>query len=243
MAIRKRARAQVKPRKRTPSVAVLRNSNLRKFLVIRYGNVEWPDDDAGRGDLWLAVHSLTTVGKDDFACRAFIQSKAPWLSESDTVAMLNRAYALPRPYSATKLGQELGLTDAQRTELQLWHIESIDVSKAVLIARKKRRKARRRTQRRRELGAVPHEISARRNRPWLNHGMSERVYYRWIEKLEKAIAAQGKLACNKSGSKMTPRKLTYLSGGQNAARNVTDRVTMAREDKMATAPPDKKLAA
>jgi hypothetical protein len=149
------ARAKRPPR---PSEAVLRNANLQKFLFVRYGLGAWPNDDAGAGDLWLAVHSLTTVGKDDLACRIFIKPRAPWLTERDTVAMLDRAYAKPKPYNPRKLGVLIGLTDADRTEFQLWHIEPIDVPKATLIARKKRRKARRRTQRRRELAACRTEV-------------------------------------------------------------------------------------
>jgi len=217
---RQPTRAKYRPR---PNEAMLRNANLQKFLFVRYGQNEWPDDDAGAGDLWLAIHSLTTAGKDDRAVRAFIKPRASWLSERDTVAMLDRAYAKPKPYSATKLGRELGLADVERTKYQLWHIEAIDISKAVRQARRKRNKAARLKARRREHGAVPHEISARRNRPWLGHGMGRRNYYQWIEKFEKAIAAQAQVACNNSRTKMRAGKLLLLARScpQNGAGIVT----------------------
>lgn len=201
------ARAKHRPR---PSEAVLRNANLQKYFHIRYRKSEWPDDDAGAGDLWLAIHSLTTAGKDDRAVRAFIKPRASWLSERDTVAMLDRAYAKPKPYSATKLGQELGLTDVERTKYQIWHIEAIDVPKAVRVARGKRRRIARQKRRRHEHGAIPHEMSAAQKQPWLDHRMPKHQYYRWIEKFEKAIAAQGQVACNKVVNKMKPCKLLLL---------------------------------
>jgi hypothetical protein len=73
------------------------------------------------------------------------------------------------------------------------------------------------------LGAQPHEMSAAQKQPWLDHGLSKDQYYRWIEKFEKAIAAQGQVACNISANKMTPRKLSTFdrSGGQSIGRNVT----------------------
>jgi hypothetical protein len=212
-------------RRRTgPSVKVLRNAELHRLLLSRYGKAEWPDDDSGRDDLWLAVHSLTTVGKDDFAVRSFIKSKAPWLTERETVPMLDRAYALSKPYGSTKLGELLGLTDAVRRKLQLWHIDPIDISKEERMARKKRASARRRREKRRANGVEARADfeakSTEREKPWLRHGMCRRSYYGWITKFEDAIEESERRTCNNRCTGLSPDKLSSGSEGDTPVQEM-----------------------
>jgi len=155
-------------------VAVRRNADLQRYLTDRYG-CEWPDDDAGRDDLWLAVHSLTTVGKWDGEVRAFIASKAPWLSESETLQMLDKAYALPRPYGAAKLGQKVGLTDQDRDRLKLWSIDAADdPGRLKRRERKRLDRIEQQTARRRKRGVKSWDESATRTKPWIAAGFKTR---------------------------------------------------------------------
>ena len=182
------------------------NAQLQRFLAVRYGRSEWPDDDAGRDDLWLAVHHLAVAGKDELTIRAFIKRRAPWLAEPKTAEMLDRAFSNKHPYGAAKLGERLGLTAADRMKYRLWHIEAIDCAKPERIKQAKKRKAERRKQRRRERGVKPRDEylaqSVMRTKPWIALGIaSKRSYYRWLAK--------------QSGTGLTPVSCPYPAGGRH----------------------------
>jgi hypothetical protein len=202
-------------------MAVRRNADLQRYLKDRYdGCDQWPDDDAGRDDLWLAVHSLTTVGKHDGEVRKFISKVAPWLTEHDTLRMLDRAYALPRPYSAAKLGQKLGLTDADRTRLKVRSIDAIDDPLKTKRAERARRyrvewhKTKRREKgiKSREQWLAEHSIT--RDKPWIAAGYKSRdTWERHGKKPNAAGVTTHKLSFRTCGQ--TCRKRSDI--GQTAA--------------------------
>jgi hypothetical protein len=175
---------QPRHRKRGPSKETRRNCDIRRFMYVRYGPAkdwQFPDDDAGRDDLFLMVHARSHVGVGETELRKEVAQRAPWLTEVETVALLDRVFALPQPYSAEKLGLKLGLTDVVRTELRAWSIEPVDVTKAERQKRTKAKRAANQRAKRWATGTRPREeyegSSLAKTQPWKAFGISRRTWY------------------------------------------------------------------
>jgi hypothetical protein len=96
--------------------------------------------------------------------------------------MIARVIAKPIRWRADALGRLLRLTDAERTELKITTIGSVDVPRAERMKRRRERARQRKAAKRRAAGAVPRaEYLARcraKPKPWVILGVSRSGYYR-----------------------------------------------------------------
>lgn len=129
------------------------------------------------------VHHLAGVPEDPRqSIPPWLEQWAPWLSIADAKALMAEAILRPRRWKADKLAWRLKLTDADRDQLGITTIGSIDISRAERTARREARKYERLIVRRRLKGAKPRaEYEAQslsRTKPWTALGMSRAAWYR-----------------------------------------------------------------
>jgi hypothetical protein len=183
-----------KKRGRAPnSVVGLRMRDLETFFNDRYGPA-LPDDDAGRDELFIAANTLCWYADDPAPrIRAWAAQRAPWMREHDLDDMIDRIIARPLRWTADKLAQRLGLTDADRARLAISTIGSIDVSREQRLARRQEQQRIAKEIKRRLAGATPQDKlrarSAAHRKPWLALGISERTWYRRAARGRSASAA------------------------------------------------------
>src|SRR6476661_1668515 len=144
----------------------LRYGALIKLFRHRYGH-EFPNDDAGRDDLFvlLCVVSLAPSATDKKIAHT-IEMWAPWMSADEAeiyVEHLNRLTIYERMPAAKELGERLNLTNAERERLRLWPIKPVDMTVEQLMEQRKFKRLEQQRQRRREDGVKPRAAS---ERPW-----------------------------------------------------------------------------
>jgi hypothetical protein len=162
-----------------------RLADLRKLYQARYGH-EFPDDDAGREDLFEFLlpisNSLIEPAK---RMRQAIELWAPWMAETEiesTVAHVSRMPIWERKPGARLLGQRLRLTNAEREQLKIKTIKPVDMTDDELDEQRRAKARARERRRRQERGAKPRAQSLSRIKPWLAEGLSRRTWYRRKEK-------------------------------------------------------------
>ncbi len=184
----------------TPVIAVLRISELERYLRLRYGTV-LPDDHAGREDLVILLnhvaHNRTDRGSKMLG---FVQRWAPWMPPNEFEALIAMILAKPRKYSPKRLGELLRLTEAERRQLCITTIRAFDATDESMAENAKRKdredqKARRDEKRsgrprgrpasttgHRRKGAVTRAEwlaanSTSQVRPWIAMGIKRSWYY------------------------------------------------------------------
>jgi hypothetical protein len=188
-----------------PTKETLRNCHAQRYFNDYYGPV-FPDDDAGRDDLLIALRLRAPRGEGEPTLRRYIKSAAPRMAEPETARLLDRAYASPFTGNADALGRLIGLTDSDRTRLAITSIGAIDVPRAARLARREEKKKARRKAARRASGMRPREeyetTSASRTRPWEAFGISRSTWER-----------RGKPVPPSADESVTPSNLsTYVLG-------------------------------
>ena len=108
------------PKGKWEVVRRLRYGALMKLFRHRYG-YQFPDDDAGRDDLFvlLCVVSLAPSASDKKMAHT-IEMWAPWMSADEAeiyVEHINRLTIYERMPAAKELGERLNLTNAERERL------------------------------------------------------------------------------------------------------------------------------
>jgi hypothetical protein len=177
-----------------PALMRFRLKEQKRITRHRYGSDQLPDDDAGRDDLYLIANTLASDGGSQCIERiiAYADMHCSWLRSQrsgprllphpDALTLAKRIAANPRRMSADTLAQHYGLTDAQRSALNIRTIGAVDVTKAMREARRKERRRLSETARRRVNGAKPRGIyeasSAAQIKPWLALGISRATWYR-----------------------------------------------------------------
>jgi hypothetical protein len=153
----------------------LRMAELERLYLDRYGSNVFPDDDSGRHDLRLWTDHAAQVGVHYITGRARVL--APWLTDDGLDDVIDRA-GRGKHWTADDLGNELNLTDAERTRLDIRTIAPVNRTKAQRMKRNKKRRATAEAQRRAKAGAKPQALSEARTKPWLALGISESTYRR-----------------------------------------------------------------
>lgn len=174
-------RVAFKRRKARSPLARVRCAQLNRFFHDRWGPT-WPDDDAGRDDLFIMLHHLQWRGVNGFGLVCWIRTTCPWMPEEEAENLIRRVHNHPRKWSASTLGERIGLTDASRTRLRITSISPCDVSRAERLERSRRRKAACRKAARRAAGVQPRAQyeaeSLSRSRPWEALNVSRRTWER-----------------------------------------------------------------
>ena len=164
----------------------MRTGDLNKLFAKRYRSTRedyvFPDDDAGIDDLRILLGHYAYSNPQRLTKVAAL--RAPWLTGMQFDYMMADATMSPRMWTFQELGDHMNLTEAERRDLGIRTIGTIDVtSKERKQARKVRDKAAR-PQRVGPKGAKPHAESARRLKPWEAEGISRRTYYRRRQKAD-----------------------------------------------------------
>jgi hypothetical protein len=163
----------------------LRYGALIKLFRHRWGNV-LPNDDAGRGDLWLLVTNVSLAAAEpEKKMHHVIEMWAPWMSDREREEYVRHVWGLDlyeRTETAEAIGRQLGLTNAEREKLKLWPFKPIDKTDAELAEQAKVRERERRARKRREKGirtkAAYLAERASKPKPWIAQGISRSTYYR-----------------------------------------------------------------
>jgi hypothetical protein len=167
----------------------LRYGALMKLFRHRYGH-EFPDDDAGRDDLFvlLCVVSLAPSASD-LKIAHTIEMWAPWMQPDERemlVEHVNRLTIYERMPAAKELGERLNLTNAERERLRLWPIKPVDMTVEQLMEQKKFKRREQEKQRQRARGVQPRESYLASARPWEAEGIPRSTWYyrqRWTGSL------------------------------------------------------------
>lgn len=162
----------------------VRVAQLNRLFARRYGD-ELPDDDDGRVAAWvMACHMAYRTNGSSYYIAKWVHQWASWMDSDELDALITRAIDKPHRFGADKIAEILSVTEAERTELRLTTIGSIDKTSAERKAERKERDRLTKEAGRRAAGKPTRaewEAKARRNtRPWeaLNPPISERTWYR-----------------------------------------------------------------
>ena len=155
----------------------LRYGALLKLFRHRYG-YEFPDDDAGRDDLFvlLCVVSLAPSATDKKMAHV-IDVWAPWMPDWERdmlVEHVNRLTIYERMPAAQVLGERVNLTNADRERLRLWPIKPVDMTVEQLMEQRKVKRREYQKQRRRDRGVKPRTTAAK---PWEAEGIARSTWY------------------------------------------------------------------
>lgn len=109
----------------------LRYGDFLRLFRDRYhsrGYLHFPDDAAGRDDLWLLVLNVSLAAAEPKKkMRHVIEVWAPWLSAEEREAYTEHVWGLDfyqRLMTGRKIGERLGLRNADRERLKLCSSQS-----------------------------------------------------------------------------------------------------------------------
>ena len=133
-------------------IGLMRLRDLVRFFHHRYGSLTLPDDDSGREDLAVALDHIVRRSDAALFLHRWVRSWAAWISEFELEPMVDAA---GRIWTATALGTHLGLTDDERTELNITTIAPCGLTEAEWeeIRKSRKRQRDRDTQRRKRADA------------------------------------------------------------------------------------------
>ena len=159
----------------------LRYGALIKLFRDRWGHV-LPDDDAGRGDLWLLLQNVSLARADpDKKMRHVIELWAPWLPEDEAkerIEFLKLLTIYERTPTARDLGERLRLTNAERQRLKLWPFKPIDATDEELAMQSRARRNERKRAKRGRTRAEYLASCLSATKPWEAEGISRSQWYR-----------------------------------------------------------------
>ena len=124
-AIRKRYRRHGKP-----GMSTLRTAELDRLFDHRYRGALIPDDDAGRGDVRIMLHTLGRRSDPIERIDVWLARRAPWFAEENRDRLVQAVLENPLRWKADTLGRMLRLTTAERTMLKIRSIGPIDSTAA-----------------------------------------------------------------------------------------------------------------
>jgi hypothetical protein len=210
----------------------LRYGDFLRFFRHRYGHT-LPDDDAGRGDLWLVVTTVSLASNNPKEkMRHVIDLWAPWMSEEERDRYIEHVWGLdkyPRTLTNREIGERLGLTNAEREQLKLWRFLPIDKSDAELAQLAKDRERARRASRRRQRGVRTREQYraelAARPKPWEAEGVTRRTWERRRKKMSQRVAPDLKLVSHGESETILTEVRHYLAtaGEAESQKGLQDR--------------------
>ena len=206
----------------------LRFGDLLRLFRHRWGYV-LPDDDAGRGDLWLLVTNCSLAAAEPEKKMAHvIEVWAPWMSPDELAAYVQHVWGLDlyqRIPTARELGQQLGLTNATREALKLWRFLPIDKTDDELAEQRAAKRREKAATRRRAKGVRPREdylaSLPSRQRPWEAEDISRRT---WERRRSKRVASPLPTIVSSTSSPLATRcKVESQRRGFQAGAGVSGR--------------------
>ena len=215
----KRRRRPLTDEQRQHSFQRLRIGDLGKVFGHRYGGgklYQFPHDDAGLEDLRLLADHYAYA--NPAALPRVIKARAPWLTGvalNEFLADLSRS---PGRWMSQPLAEKLGLTEAERRQLKIRTIGSVDMTSAERKQdRKLRDRARKRLSRQKAGAQSRSRYLASNNRsrekPWVAEGISRRTYYRRLAAKNSGTSPSAvKIASDDPGTGPSTMNLSDSSG-------------------------------
>ena len=161
-----------------------RTGDLNKLFARRYQGTRedyaFPDDDFGVDDLRILLGHYAY--SNPLRLIKIAALRAPWLTGAQFEDMMADAMTSPRMWTFQELGDHMNLTEAERCELGIRTIGTVDVTSKQRKQNRKVRDKDRKAAKRRAKGGKPHAESDARTKPWDAEGISRRTYYRRREK-------------------------------------------------------------
>lgn len=211
-----------RPPKPPFSRSALRVRELERLYRLRYGR-HLPDDDAGRDDLELAFNQIARTD----ACIEWAAKWAPWMASDEAAALAEQVAVDPQWLKARPLGERLGLTDSERTRLDIRTIRPIDLTDEALIERSRQKDRERKARDRREARAAK-PAPASRTRPWEAQGVSRRTWYRRKNKV--IIAERGTKSVRDNLVSITTDGICATMPPANASGTPSKNISRSRDD-------------
>jgi hypothetical protein len=182
IANRYRQASKAKGLKRPRSEAAWRVSELTKLFDHRYGPVLLPANAAGELGAKVMAHHLGGLRDSARRMSDWFQTCTPWMGLASRERLIRDATEHPLRWRADRLAVLLGVTAAERDELDLRTIGACDQTREERAAiMRERKRARDRTRRRTKgakLRAEYERWSITSRKPWIAHGMSRAAWYR-----------------------------------------------------------------
>jgi hypothetical protein len=176
-AIRKRYRGRGKI-----GMSTLRTAELDRLFTHRYRGNILPDDDAGRGDVRIMVHTLGRRSDPIQRIVSWLARRAPWFVGEERDRLIEAVLENPLRWRADTLGRMLGLTTEVRAMLKIRTVGPIDSTAAERKEARKVASIERKRQIRRAAGK-PHSAVRTRNSvnsqaPWKAEGINRSTWFR-----------------------------------------------------------------
>jgi hypothetical protein len=178
-------------------VRCLRYGDFLRLFRDRYhskGYLHFPDDSAGRDDLWLLVNNTSMAAVEPKKkMRHVIELWAPWIPDNEVGPYIEHVWGLDfyqRLMTAREIGERLGLTNAERERLKLWQFKPIDMTDEELTAHRKRKNNERRRAKRARTRAEYLGSCLSATKPWEAEGISRSAW----ERRRKNASTRGRSA-------------------------------------------------
>jgi hypothetical protein len=186
----KRAEEKKKKSKdqRKRAFQAMRTGDLNKLFAKRYDSTRedyvFPDDDAGVDDLRILLGHYAY--SNPLRLTKIAALRAPWLKGAQLEYMIADAATSPRMWTFQELGDYMNLTEAERKDLGIRTIGTVDVTPRQRKQARKVRDKERKAKARRAKGAKPRDqylaASKSREEPWKAAKISRRTWYRRLAK-------------------------------------------------------------
>ena len=183
--VRREERAEIRRRYRRRGkigMSTLRTAELDRLFTDRYRGNILPDDDAGRGDVRIMLHTLGRRSDPIQRIDAWLAQRAPWFAGEERDRLINAVMDNPLRWRADTLGKMLRLTTAERSQLKIHTIGPIDSTAAERKEARRLADVERKRQIRRAAGKH-HSADRMRNSvnsqaPWKAEGINRSTWFR-----------------------------------------------------------------
>jgi hypothetical protein len=183
--VRAAERAEIRRRYRRRGkigMSTLRTAELDRLFDHRCRGIILPDDDAGRGDVRIMLHTLGRRSEPIQRIEAWLRQRAPWFDGEERDRLIEAVLDNPLRWRADTLGRMLGLTTAERTMLKIRTIGPIDSTAAERKEARRIAGIERKRSSRRAAGVGPRPKSDGKSlnaqAPWRAEGINRSTWFR-----------------------------------------------------------------
>jgi hypothetical protein len=180
-----RALARAQDLDKWERVRRLRYGDFLRVFRARYypkGYYHFPDDDAGRGDLWLIMLNQSLSAKEpEKKMLCILDVWAPWMTPEERKQYVAHVWGLDiyqRLMTGREIGDALRLTNAERERLKVWQFKPVDLDDDQLADQRRRKRNERKRVKRAKTRAEFLSSCLTAQKPWEAEGISRRTWYR-----------------------------------------------------------------
>jgi hypothetical protein len=184
--VRAAERAEIRGRYRRRGkigMSTLRTAELDRLFDHQYRGNILPDDDAGRADIRIMLHTLGRRSDHIKRIDAWLEHRAPWFAGEERDSLIEAVLENPLRWKADTLGKMLGLTTEVRTLLKIRTIGPIDSTaaerkEARRLSSIERKRAIRRAAHKPIRQPDQHRNSVNSQAPWKAAGIARSTWFR-----------------------------------------------------------------